>query len=255
MSDEDSKPFTAVAPHYDRLMQSVPYESWVDYIEDILKRLGHRPRRVLDLACGTGAIGLRMVKRGYCVVGADLSAPMLKQAAANAAQAGLRMPLVCQDAVRLGMKPAFDLVVCLYDSLNNILDLGDLTRAFRGVRGALRPGGVFIFDLNTIRALEKRLFTQHNLDQHTLLKYNWKSHWDPRTRICRVQMWFQWLGDDKPVQFREVHRQRGYSASETRQALNDAGFELLAVYNAFTFTRPTRWSNRVYYVARNPRKT
>jgi SAM-dependent methyltransferase len=252
MSDRAQAPFTIVAEHYDQLMRSVPYDSWVDYVEDILERVGYRPRRVLDLACGTGAVGLRMAQRGYDVVGVDISLSMLRQVAGNAGRVGVRMPVVCQDAVRLGIKPAFDLVVCLYDSLNNILFLRDLVRAFRGVRGALKPGGLFIFDVNTIRALEKGLFTQHNLDQQTLLKYDWKSHWDPATRICRIEMWFQWLGGERPVEFREVHRQRGYSAAEMRQALSEAGLEILQVYNAYTFFRPTRWTNRAYYVVRKP---
>ena len=86
---------------------------------------------VLDLACGTGDLSRAAARRGYTVVGSDLSLGML---AANRAQ----VPLVESDAGRLSFADAaFDGLVCGY-ALRNFTDLAaTLGEAAR----VLRPGG------------------------------------------------------------------------------------------------------------------
>ncbi len=71
--------FADVAPYYDRLMSTVPYKSWVDYVEALLQRHSRQPRRVLDLACGTGRVGSELIRRGYQAFGVDLSEAMVRQ--------------------------------------------------------------------------------------------------------------------------------------------------------------------------------
>ena len=51
------------------------------------------------------------------------------------------------------VKPV-DAVTCLYASLNHLTEPGDLTRTFTRVAAHLRPGGVFIFDLNSKHAFQ-----------------------------------------------------------------------------------------------------
>ena len=238
--------FGPIAPFYDDLMQGVPYRQWVDYIERIVERHPCTPERVLDLACGTGQVGCEMLRRGYDVVGADLAEPMTRACS----QQSPPMPAAVMDAARLGLRAeCLDLVVSLYDSLNYILDPAGLQSCFERVYEALRPGGLFIFDLNTIRALRIGLFTQNNLGSDDPLQYAWTPEWDPQTRICTVTMWFNWRGDDEPRQFTEMHYQRGYKTREVQEMLRSAGFAKTDVYHAYTFRRPTRWSDRVFHVA------
>jgi SAM-dependent methyltransferase len=241
--------FGPVAPYYDQLMLGVPYRQWVDYIERILERHGGTARRVLDLACGTGQVGCEMIRRGYEVVGVDLAEPMTVACAGQTPP----MPAAVMDAQRLGLRAeSLDLVVSLYDSLNYILDPAGLQACFNEVYDALRPDGLLIFDLNTIRALRIGLFTQNNLGSDELLQYAWTPEWDPQTRICTVTMWFNWLGEGGPRQFTEMHYQRGYSTREVQEMLRIAGFAQSSVYHAYTFRRPTRWSDRVFHVAEKP---
>ncbi len=144
-----SESFASIGPYYDALMSTVPYDSWVDYVEALLDRFGHRPGTVLDLACGTGKVGAEMARRGYGpVFGVDLSEGMVRVATeAN------RLRAAVQDAQALGLRPeAFDLVVSLYDSLNYLLEPTGLRACFEGVYGCLGSGGLFVFDLNTIQS-------------------------------------------------------------------------------------------------------
>jgi SAM-dependent methyltransferase len=241
--------FSLVAPHYDLLMSSVPYRRWADYVQEVLLRLGRRAEHVLDLACGTGRVGFELARRGCRVVGADLSFSMVQVAAGRPEARQLGVAVCVQDARALGFVRHFDLVVCLYDSLNYILEPEGLRSCFRSVAACLRPGGVFVFDLNTERALKKNLFTQSTLGERARLTYDWRSSYDRRTRTCTVDMRFVWREGDRRHAFREVHRQRAYSTREVRSGLRAAGFEAIAVYDALGFKRPTWRSTRVYYVA------
>jgi SAM-dependent methyltransferase len=240
-----ARSFERIGVFYDELMSSVPYREWADYVERLLDRFDARPRRILDLACGTGKVGAELARRGFRAFGVDLSEGM-----ARIAQRERRLPVAVQDARALGLRAgACDLVVCLYDSLNYILEPEDLLEAFRGVRHALAPGGLFIFDLNTIRALALDLFTQDNLRSDDPLLYSWRSHWDATHRRCTVDMWFRWRGEGEPREFREVHLQRGYEDSEVQSLLRRAAFGIHGTFDAFTFDPLTRLSTRAYYVA------
>lgn len=238
--------FEAVADYYDHLMRSVPYQGWIDYVEQILRRWRVQPRDVLDLACGTGKIGSELLRRGYRAIGADMSEPMAR----HCARQNPPLPVVVCDASCLALAAeSFDLIVCLFDSLNYILELPLFEAAMAEAYRVLRRGGLFIFDLNTIRALATDLFTQSRRHGSDPLHYDWRAHWDPKTRICRVDMWFGYYAPDGLYEFRETHYQRAYTHQEVKAALKKAGFRKQKAYEAYRFSPLTPWSDRAYYVA------
>jgi len=240
--------FTSVAPYYDALMSGVPYSMWADYLGEIFEHLRVKPRRLLDLATGTGSMAIELAARGYDVTGVDLSEPMLEQARGKAQEAALEISFLQGDAAELSLPPAsFDAVVCLYDSLNYILDPKRLRRAFEGVAVSLVPGGPFVFDLNTICSFEQELFTQENLAPARPVRYRWHSRFDRVTRIARVDMEF-WTDDGN--HFQETHYQRGHSVEEIVGLLERAGLEVEGLYEAYTLLPPGPKSERIFYVAR-----
>lgn len=246
-----SDAFVLVPEVYDHLMRNVPYRLWLEYIERIVKHFRGRVADLLDLACGTGNMMLLLSEKGYRVVGVDLSEGMLGVARTKLVEAGHPAHLVLQDAAELSFGPVFDLTICLFDSLNYLLGADKLLGAFRGVYGALRPGGLFVFDLNTIRALRLNLFDQENLAQDDWLKYRWVSEYDSQSRICTVEMtYFVRQTGHAPLVFREVHRQMGYELAEVGELLEQAGFEVLAIYDAYREVRAHRFSTRAFFVVR-----
>jgi len=249
--DEVTRPgqgeFDGVAQYYDHLMKHVPYGGWVDYVESLLQRWAAFPKQVLDLACGTGKVGAELLRRGYEAVGADLSEPMVRLCG----QQDPPLPAIVSDARQMSCADqSFDLVVCLYDSLNYILELEGFAAAMAEGYRMLRPGGLFIFDLNTARALATGMFTQRDLTGPDPLHYDWQAHWDPKTRICRVDMWFGYREGEQVREFTETHFQRSYSHKEVLGALKAAGFTRPKAYDAYRFSPLTPWSDRVFYVVR-----
>jgi SAM-dependent methyltransferase len=240
MASDAEPAFEAIAPFYDRVMAGIPYPDWADYLELLLRHWRGSREYVLDLACGTGSVGLELALRGSRVVGLDRSRPMLQEARRKAARLDVPVRFCQQDLRAVGVDTAFDLAVCLFDSLNYLLELPSLQAAFHGVRRALPPGGLFIFDLNTPRALELELFTQP-------VKLRWQSRYSAKTRISEIRMEF-FLDDGRTVT--ETHRERAYSPQEVRDALDAARWRILAVYDAYTFNLPQKRSERVFYVCR-----
>jgi SAM-dependent methyltransferase len=242
-----NEPFAAIAPFYDRLMHSVPYAEWVEYVELLVRHWRGRRERVLDLACGTGTVGLALAATGSRVVGVDHCREMLAVGTRKALEQAAPMAFVRQDLCRLALAPVFDLALCLFDSLNYLLDPAALAAAFTGTRAALARDGLFIFDLNTEFALESEMFTQEELEPDAPLRLRWQSAYHRATRTTRVNMEF-FLDDGRVVT--ETHRQRAFTPREVREALAGAGFRTLAVYEAYTFDLPRRASDRVFYVCR-----
>jgi len=247
-------PFTLVAEVYDHLMRSIPYRWWLVYVEELLAKFEKRPRVALDLACGTGSFTLLLREKGYEAVGVDYSEGMLITARKKAGKRGISVPFVLQDAVKLAFKPSFDLVVSLFDSLNYIIGAQRLQSAFERVFEACLPGATFIFDVNTIRALELELFTQSNLSTSDWLKYNWVSRYDPAARIATIKMDFKVLRDGQEFAFQEIHRQMGYELDEIEGMLGKAGFRVLGTFDAYSTAAAHLLSTRAFFVAEKPDK-
>ena len=246
--------FTSVAPYYDKLMASVPYRFWLSYIEALWKTHGIKPRRVLDLACGTGTVSFLLAASGIDVVGVDISPKMIKAARAKQRKSGVgNVEFIIADASEmLPIRPSVDCAICLFDSLNNILDRDNLADAFRSVRESLADGGVFIFDLNTAYAFRQGMFNQRSSPLDEPLTYIWRSKFDEPRQLCTINMEFKILahGDEPERRFTERHVQRAYSRVEVEDMLADAGFDDVTPYDAYSLFSPKKRSDRIFWVAR-----
>jgi SAM-dependent methyltransferase len=123
--------------------------------EFIVTILPAPPARVVDLGCGSGVFAARLVEAGHDVVGVDQSAAMLALARRRAPGAQFRRGAVWEAAL-----PSCDAVTALGEVFNyRFEDVGEraLIRLFARVYGALRPGGIFVFDLALVGRLGARM--------------------------------------------------------------------------------------------------
>src|SRR5690554_6575770 len=138
-------PYTVFARVYDQVMADIEYGEWAEFILTEAARRGFSGGPVLDLACGTGNSAEPLLRRGYRVTGVDRSAEML-----TVARERHREGVWLQGeftSFSLGQK--FELVQCVFDALNNLLDPADFVQTARQVFSHLEPGGLFMFDINT----------------------------------------------------------------------------------------------------------
>jgi SAM-dependent methyltransferase len=117
----------------------------------------YRPRRVLDLGCGTGRITLPLVAAAVAVredaevVGLDGSRSFLCRATEKLAATphAHRVSLVDGDMRDFDLGDPFDLIICGFNNLAYIHGIDDHLACFASVRRNLAPGGRFAIDIQT----------------------------------------------------------------------------------------------------------
>ena len=142
LSDQD-KVFAGSIPElYDSHMVPLIFEP---YAADLALRLRARsPRRVLEIAAGTGAVTREMdavLDPGTSIVATDLNQAMLDHAAARGTRRAVEWRQA--DAQQLPLADAsFDAVVCQF----GVMFFPDKARAFAEARRVLAPGGMLLFN-------------------------------------------------------------------------------------------------------------
>ncbi len=237
---------------YDELMQDVDYDAWAGYVVGLLQEYGATgDDAVFDCACGTGALSLRLAKAGYRVTGFDRSAAMLGRAQAKARSAGLSIPFVCLDMRSLAAHRPAKAVTCACDGVNYLLSAADAEAFFRSAHSVLQEDGLLLFDVSSPYKLEHVLGGSTFGEDRTECAYLWRNAFDPQSRLLEMDLTF-FLPDGRGTYERyfERHVQRAHTAAELTGAISRAGFEPLAVYEAFTKREPVPESERLQFVAR-----
>jgi predicted TPR repeat methyltransferase len=107
-------------------------------------------RRVLDIGCGTGIVGAAFQQAGYEVTGLDASRAMLERARARL---GERASLIHGDAADFRVGEPFPFALSTYDIPNHLGGMDRVRSYLECVFRAVRPGGLFAFDVATRKGL------------------------------------------------------------------------------------------------------
>ncbi len=114
----------------------------------LVERLPAKAGRVLVLGVGGGREAIALAKLGYEVTGVDFVAAMVDQARENARRRGVEIAGLVQDFSRLDVPAgSFDAVWLTSGSYSSIPSRKARARMRDRVRAALRPGGMFLFEV------------------------------------------------------------------------------------------------------------
>ncbi|HOQ07712.1 MAG TPA: methyltransferase domain-containing protein [Clostridiales bacterium] len=236
--------------YYDRLMGDVDYSGWADYVTDIFRRHGLEPELAADLGCGTGSFCLEMAKRGFDMIGIDVSAEMLSIAKQKAVDANVDVLFLNQDMTSFELYGTVDAITCLVDSINYVTYKNDLKRMFRLVNNYLNPGGLFVFDINSPYKFENILSSNVFCETSDDVSYIWQNAYDRRSRLCRFDLTFFVKEGKLYRRFDETHYERNYDTGELERMLLDTGMTVLGIYDAFRFRKPGPKAERIFFVCR-----
>lgn len=99
----------------------------------------------LELAVGTGRIGVPLAARGVPVTGIELSEPMVARLRTKADAA--QLPVVVGDMAHVRVPGTFALVYLVFNTISNLLEQSEQVACFRNAAAHLRPGGRFLVEL------------------------------------------------------------------------------------------------------------
>jgi ubiquinone/menaquinone biosynthesis C-methylase UbiE len=237
-----------------------------------------RPRRVLELACGSGRVTFTLaaaLPRAE-IVGVDSSIDMLGQAAMarDAAEPSVRerVSLVEGDMRDWpGTGDAFDAVVIACCSVSHLLTLDDRRRTWATAFRLLRPGGVFILDIRVpdlatlaeAQRVRPRALVDLDIDavrrtsgeEGRLLRCT-ATTYEPHLQRADVRLLYDRF-DQRALAERLVtdFASHIYFPSELELLFLSAGFEIAQQYGDYRFVRFDRTSPYVVTVARRPRRS
>jgi SAM-dependent methyltransferase len=219
--------YEALAGTYDDFTAGYQAEAWTAKLEAKVARWGISGRRLLDVGCGTGKSFLPMRKRGWEVVGCDVSPAMLEIAREKVDDA---VPLHVADVRELPTLGEFDLIWALNDTLNYLMSEGELEAALVGMRGNLSADGILLFDLNTFRSM-REMFTNETVREVSGREMRWAGQASEGVEPGGVNTArFEVVGDPSAS---HDHRQRHFPEASVLQALTGAELKCLEVWGDY----------------------
>ena len=241
------EPYSGFAFVYDKFMQETPYDKWTDYILEIWKKAEHMPKLVLDLACGTGSMTVRLAEKGYEMIGIDISEQMLAVAEEKSRGAGILY--ICQDMSEFELYGTVDSIVCMCDSVNYLTEETEIVNLFKLVKNYLNPGGYFIFDINTEYRFKNVL--ADNVYSAVLedAAYIWENCYYEDEGVNEYNAaFFTKTESGLYRRYDECHVEKAYSIEKIKNYVESAGLEIAGIYDELSFDYPNEKSERIFFV-------
>lgn len=209
--------------------------------------------RVLDLACGTGRHSLELARRGFAVVGVDISPDLLEIAESDATAQSLDASFVEVDLRKLDFHDEFDLVLNLNDGAVGYFETEEENhRTFEVIAEALRPGGGHLMQLPNVLYAEAHLPQKTWIEGSSMIELI-DHRWDSSTRYLE--------GTTTPIHFGETFegvtpipfRQRLYSVDELTEIYESVGMTFSGAFRGSGKPRPPKDNQfEVFFAGRKP---
>jgi ubiquinone/menaquinone biosynthesis C-methylase UbiE len=238
--------YSLFAKAYDYSMEHVDYQKWSRYVFRILKERNPEGGTLLELATGTGsmlkATSDRAIKN-WSIIQSDLSPQMIKIASSTS-------PRLCLDMRSISFSDSsLDAVVCLYDSVNYMVEEDDLRLYFSECARVLNPNGTLVFDTVT----EQNSLTWYfdgseweEFEEGLLLR---SFQYDEEERLQHTQ--FRLLERNSKGLYKEqqeFHCQKMWDKEEIIEIAVSQGLSLVQCFSGFSKREPGERTERIQWV-------
>ena len=146
------------------------------------------------------------------MIGIDNAADMLEMAMEKRVKSGLDILYLLQDMRSFELYGTVGAVVSVCDSVNYLLEEEDVVETFRLVNNYLYPGGLFIFDFNTVYKYEIVIGDTTIAENREECSFIWDNFYHEEEEINEYDLTIFVQEDEKPDlyrKFQETHYQRG----------------------------------------------
>ena len=241
---------------YDIFMDNVNYREWTEYIVETLAQDEIKDGLVLELGCGTGTVTEMLAEAGYDMIGIDNSEEMLAEAMEKRAESGHDILYLLQDMQDFELYGTVRAVISVCDSMNYLTDEEDLEYVFALVNNYLDPGGLFIFDMNTVHKYRDVIGDTTIAEDREDGSFIWENSYDVENGLNVYELaLFLPREDGLYEKCEEEHVQRAYPLDVIKGMIEKAGMELVAVYDAYTRNPGDENSERLTFIVREHGKS
>lgn len=245
--------YNTLAYIYDDLMKDISYDDWSDFIDEVIQTHNEDAVTILELGCGTGTFALSLDELDvYDITATDNSEQMLEVAQLKANYAKSAIVFKKMNFFDIQDDETYDAILLLFDSINYAQTTDEVVRVFKQVQQVMHDESIFVFDFTT-PVNSKR--AEETLDEEGIsgnYRFTRENRFLPFENIHYNEFVIEQLDDTGEVIGKtiEVHKQRIYTLAEMKQAVKEAGFELLAAYEGFDLIDATDSSDRITMVCR-----
>jgi SAM-dependent methyltransferase len=200
-------------------------EEATPFVVRLLAERGIEEGEVVELGCGSGATAAALAEAGHDVLGIDFSRAMLALARSRAPRARFRLGSWVDTPI-----PECDAVLAIGEVLGYVGSAQGTKAELRGlfgrVRAALRPGGLFIFDLATPGRVPTGEDSAFRAGDDWAILYTASEDAKGRKLQRRITTFRRISGGATYRRSEEIHRLRLWGVEEIEAMLRDARFKV-----------------------------
>lgn len=228
----------------DKYGESEKSRAQVDFV---IEKLGIEPgARVLDLCCGQGRHLLDLMKRGFDVVGVDLSEYMLGKCREAAEKEGLTPNLTQADMREIVFDSEFDAAINLFTSFGYLEDDDEDQKVLDGISRALKPGGRFVMDIDN-RDMVMAHFVERTWSENSMGDITLKERqFDSITGRCNSQ---ETTIHADGRRSERGHSLRVYACTEIVKMLARSGLEVQSIWGGWDSSVFASTSHRMLIIS------
>ena len=235
---------------YDRLTDNVEYEKRADYFCRLLSMCDINDGILLDLGCGTGSMSVKMAEKGFDVIGVDISIGMLGVAQQKMYESGKQILFLNQPMQDIDLYGTVDCAICVLDGINHLNNSDEVRQTFEKVSLFMNKGGAFAFDVNTIYKHKNVLADNAFIYDFDDLYCAWQNNYNEDDNSVDITLDFFEEEDGVYYRSSESFSEQAYGLDEISRWLEDAGFEIIGIYDDFTTNPVMPDSERAVFLAK-----
>lgn len=200
--------------------------------------------KVLDIACGTGEVTARLCKSGFDMTGLDLSANMLSKAREKCNAKFLQ-----GDMTDFSFEENFSAAVCTLDSINHLESIQKVKKAFGCVFKALKAGGLFIFDINSVYKHKEVLAYNSFVYEDPRYFLTWRNEYSEK--LSRVKLTLDLFIREGNGYKRESENffEYDYTLEDICSALEEVGFNIIDISGGYEMEEIDDATERYFIIA------
>ncbi len=235
---------------YDRLTDNVEYEKRADYFCRLLSMCDIKSGILLDLGCGTGSMSVKMADKGYDVIGVDTSIGMLGVAQQKMYESGQKILFLNQPMQNIDLYGTVDCAICVLDGINHLDNSDEVRQTFEKVSLFMNKGGAFAFDVNTIYKHKNVLADNAFIYDFDDLFCAWQNNYNEEDNSVDITLDF--FEEEDGIYYRsgENFSEQAYELEKISEWLEQAGFEIIGVFDDLTTDPVKPCSERAVFLAK-----